>query len=84
MANPIYLVILSGVGEAIQMLGTLLIATLNSIIFYFMAGMNSGPTNRSAVPILIIFLMSYIIASIFMGVLTISADAMIVCFFIDN
>lgn len=84
LANPVYMLILSGVGEAIQMLGNLLISTLTSIIFYFMAGLNYGETSRGVVPVLLVFLMTYLIASIFMGVETTSADAMIICFFIDN
>ncbi len=53
LANPAYIVILSGVGEAIQILGNLLISILTAMSFYFMTGLNKGETSRGVVPVLV-------------------------------
>lgn len=83
LSNPIYMVIMSGVGEVVQMVGNLIISFSNTVIFYYMAGFHKEE-GQSILVVLLVFLFSYVMAAVFMGVEATSADAMIICFFVDN
>jgi hypothetical protein len=87
MNNVVRFGVLNGLVELIMMFGTFLISILVTMIGYYCLQMVTWITEdvfETYAPLLMIFLISYACASIFMHVYDCSADVILHCFILDE
>jgi len=85
ISNPLMAAAMTFVGTFVVTLGQLAIALICAgASALIIESSYEGRVNSSVVPVVVIFILSYVIARIFLGVFTTSLDVMFICFLGDE
>jgi hypothetical protein len=86
MSNPVRYAIVEGVGEILMFLGKLIIAGLTTFLFYLLITFVQSIHANVQEPIyllILVFIVAYAIACVFMAIYSLSMETILACFIID-
>ncbi len=85
-SNPLRYAVVSGIGEIIMFLGKLMIASATVAAFYALITFYSAASSAIQQPIamlIIVGLIAFAVAMVFMSVYSLAMDTLLACFIVD-
>lgn len=84
-SNPLRFAVVGGVGSIIMFIGKLLIASATTAIMWAVFNYSGWGTLISPLlPLLVVFVYSWVISMLFMSVYELAMDTLLVCFIVDE